>query len=168
VARFPIQAGSFGDLFATALWELGTGFSTTAVLASLQELFPGTTDVSSQIALNLAAQAQRAALGIRGQTPIPFGSAPPLPTIAGIEGGFYYDVTCQFWDESTSSMESRLVRVQSASPMTNTEIAGAAFDQALYYQQVTGSERFLSLDLSAPYGGRRPSCTVTAAYQGIG
>ena len=163
-----VKPGTFGELFSIASWEIGLGFTESAVLQSMQELAPLSDEVSVRIAYNLALQSKFAGAGVEGLTAIPFGGPAPIPTIAGIEGGYYYEVTCTFLDELTGEPEERLIRVSSDTPLTANEIHARAFDTAVYYHDQTGSESFQNLDLESRRGLETVECRIEAAYQGVG
>lgn len=156
------------SLFTTALWELGLGFAFDAIVNSLMELFSGISEEDAIAAISSAQQAQLAGAGVMGITPIPWVGPAPIPAVPGITGGWYYDVVCTFAEEDTGEPTDRLIRVQSDVMLTASEIYGKAFDQAVYYQQVTGSDRFQNLDLESKKGQKMIECRVIGAFQGIG
>lgn len=168
MAKTPKDPGSYGDVFSTALWELGLGFSTDAIAASLSELFPGTSQQQIDFAIQTANAAEWAGAGFNFPMPASQGGNWELPVVPGIAGGYYYDVEMTFLEEDGTTETTRQIRVTSDNPLSLQEIQGAAFDQAVYYQDITGSEKFQGLDLTSAEGAEAITASVTAAYQGIG
>jgi hypothetical protein len=163
-----VKPGSFGELFSLAIWELGLGFSPEQIESSMSELVPGSEGLAQNLAIQQAEMAATTGEMLTRGPVAPWFMRPILPTIAGIQGGYYYNVNCSFLEQDSGDMVSRQLRVSSDSLLTREEVYAKAFDAAVYYQAVTGSETFQEIDLETAKGLASIECRIESAYQGIG